>query len=151
MAESRFESMSFGCRSDQINSKSIPLFVAQAFGGVVLRDPTGKHAPASYDHSNLRYNFLAPAANRGVYALDVERRDARLDSLLEKVLSTVSPKPALQTWTLIEVIAKLQNQPVHLVMRQVLVAKELSPEIMQGVIVEQPDHPHLWITVGLFA
>jgi len=132
---------------DHISDVAPKFIVARAFGGIVVDDQEYKGLPASYDHLNLRYVFIAAAGDKAVYALDVERKDVFLDSLFEAALSTIAPTPT-QSWTLIEVAAKLRDQPAHLVLQQLLVAKTMAPLVHCGIAMQQPDHPKLWITVG---
>ena len=97
------------------------LDIAQGFGGAVVqsRDLPG---PASYDSAGRRYVFVAPDV-RWRYALDVERADTRLDAAMMALLRGLATAPPLQSWTVIEVAAKLLDQPVHLLLRQLAVER----------------------------
>lgn len=87
--------------------------LARGFGGAVIASADGCGA-ASYDARGQRYILIgAPGA-----ALDVERADTVLAAELAALLGKISAAPPLQSWTRIEVAAKLLEQPVHLLLRR---------------------------------
>jgi len=99
--------------------------IAGAFGGDVVQS-ADRPGPASYDAAGLRYVFVAGCDDGPAwhYALDVERKDTRPDPGLAGLLRQILPEePPLQTWTLIECLAKLRGRPAHLMLRDVLGAR----------------------------
>lgn len=122
--------------------------VGLAFGGVVLSHASGLEGPASWDHKGARYIFRPASGDCAIYALDVERLDVGLDAILDSMLQSISTASSLATWTEIEVVAKLRDQPAHLVLRAALELPRTSLHKLFGINAVQLNHPYLSITVG---
>lgn len=120
--------------------------LARGFGGAVIASADVCGA-ASYDASGQRYVLIgAPGA-----ALDVERADTVLGAELAALLGTISAAPPLQSWTRIEVAAKLLEQPVHLLLRRLATAPpaDLGAYFAGlGLRIAAGHRAGLWISLG---
>lgn len=122
------------------------ILLAEAFGGRILRD--ARHpGPASYDGTGTRFVYV-PAATTETrscrYALDVEARAVACpDSLAAALGCADDPGAALRRWTELEVLAKLTDTPVHLLLRA------RPDKITTGIEITRCDTKTHWVVVGM--
>lgn len=100
--------------------------------------------PASHDGTGLRHVLLTPNGGGAHYALDVERRDLPPPEALVRALGP----GAMARWGEIEVIAKLLDQPAHLVLRAVQADGVAALCHRHAIRLARCDTETLWRVVG---
>lgn len=90
--------------------------LARVFGGEIIASDFAQ-GPASHAGDGLRLVFFGPTSP--AVAIDVECRDAPAPVALMGWLQDLPATAALRYWTVLECLAKLSNQPVLTLLRQI--------------------------------
>lgn len=113
------------------------------FGCRLLRDDA-LPGPASHDGAGNRFVLIVPEGSEQRFALDVERRDLAVPEALAQALGG----DAMRRWGEIEVMAKLLDQPAHLMLRRVLSGEGAALIRDNSLEIRRCDTAELWLVLG---
>lgn len=116
--------------------------IARAFGGVVMASDTASGA-VSYDDHGVRFVFVPPAQDGAAYALDVECRSTPVPASLAAHFG-LSDTAFFESWTRLEVIAKLTEVPIFQLVKEGL-ADHMAVKAIEILRADTPTH---WIAIG---
>ena len=114
---------------------------ASAWGLVITGNVSEVRA---YDESGTCFSFVPTANEEWRYALDVENRRTDDCSYVSSALGSLG----LSVWVEVEVLAKLVDEPAHLVLRQVIAGDRETICGDRGLEIIRMDTPSHWIAVG---
>lgn len=98
----------------------------------------------AYDCAGTCFSFFPAADKEWLYALDVEKRRSEDFCYVSSALGSTG----LSLWVEVEVLAKLTNEPAHLILRQVLAGKRAMICDVHGIEVCRMDTASHWTAVG---
>lgn len=116
--------------------------MARAFGGVVIASETAP-GPASHDDYGQRFVFVPLAQDKAAYALDVESRNTATPPHLARIFAT-NGRPFFETWTTMEVVAKLTDTPILKLVK----AYTFQRILPTNIVIQRCDTSTYWIAVG---
>lgn len=98
----------------------------------------------AYDDAGTCFSFVPTADDEWRFALDVEKRRSDNCGYVSSALGSAG----LSLWVEVEVLAKLINEPSHLVLQQVIVGERAMICDVHGIEVLRMDTASHWIAVG---